>query len=327
MTDTPGPERHDPVTQHDPVMLARVRELLAPALEGDSAVLVDATLGLAGHSVDLLQHCPRAHLVGIDRDPHALVLATTRLAPYADRIHLVHATFDQLPRLLADLGIGRVDAALFDLGVSSLQLDDDDRGFAYRRDVALDMRMDPTAELSASTVLATYPEAKLVEILRRYGEERFAPRIARRIVVARAAGRMRTTADLVRAVEEGVPAAARRTGGHPAKRTFQAVRIEVNAELDALTVALPAALDALAVRGRVLVLAYHSLEDRLTKQLFARRSTTDVPAGVPTVPDSHQPRFRLLTRGAERPTDEETSTNPRARSARLRAVERIREAA
>jgi 16S rRNA (cytosine1402-N4)-methyltransferase len=239
----------------------------------------------------------------------------------------VHTTFDQLPRLLAELDVGPVAAALFDLGVSSLQLDDDTRGFAYRRDVALDMRMDPTAELSAATVLATYPEVKLVEILRRYGEERFAPRIARRIVVARAAGRMRTTADLVRAVEEGVPAAARRTGGHPAKRTFQAVRIEVNAELDALTVALPAALDALGVQGRALVLAYHSLEDRLVKQLFAARTTTDVPAGVPTVPESHQPRFRLLTRGAERPTDEETGTNPRARSARLRAVERIREAA
>lgn len=321
MTDTPGPVRHDPV------MLTRVRELLAPALEDDGAVLIDATLGLAGHSFDLLQHCPRAQLIGIDRDPHALALATRRLAPYADRIHLVHTTFDQLPRLLADLGIDRVAAALFDLGVSSLQLDDDDRGFAYRRDVALDMRMDPTAELSAATVLATYSEVKLADILRRYGEERFAPRIARRIVVARAAGRMRTTADLVRAVEEGVPAAARRTGGHPAKRTFQAVRIEVNAELDALTVALPAALGALALRGRALVLAYHSLEDRLTKQLFARRTTTDVPAGVPTVPDSHQPRFRLLTRGAERPTDEETTTNPRARSARLRAVERIREAA
>jgi 16S rRNA (cytosine1402-N4)-methyltransferase len=321
VTDLPGPARHDPV------MLARVRELLAPALEGEGAVLIDATLGLAGHSFDLLAHCPRAQLVGIDRDPQALALATERLAPYADRIHLAHTTFDQLPQVLADLGIVSVAAALFDLGVSSLQLDDDDRGFAYRRDVALDMRMDPTADLSAATVLATYPEAKLAEILRRYGEERFAARIARRIVVARAEGRMRTTADLVRAVEEGVPAAARRTGGHPAKRTFQAVRIEVNGELDALTVALPAALDALAVRGRALVLAYHSLEDRLAKQLFARRSTTDVPAGVPTVPDAHQPRFRLLTRGAEWPTDQESSTNPRARSARLRAVERIREAA
>jgi 16S rRNA (cytosine1402-N4)-methyltransferase len=308
-------------------MLARVRELLAPALEVDGSVLVDATLGLAGHSSDLLLHCPRAHLVGIDRDPHALAVAAERLAPYADRIHLVHATFDQLPRLLADLGIAHIAAAVFDLGVSSLQLDDDDRGFAYRRDVALDMRMDPTAELTAATVLMTYPEAKLVEILRRYGEERFAPRIARRIVVARTAGRMQTTADLVRAVEEGVPAAARRTGGHPAKRTFQAVRIEVNAELDALTVALPAALDALAVHGRVLVLAYHSLEDRLTKQLFAERTRANVPAGVPTIPDSHQPRFRLLTRGAERPDEQETRTNSRARSARLRAVERIREAA
>jgi 16S rRNA (cytosine1402-N4)-methyltransferase len=310
------------VTRHIPVMSERIVALLAPALQAPGAVLVDATLGLGGHSLALLEHCPQARLVAIDRDPAALEIASDRLAPMADRTTLVHAVYDELPAVLARLGLPSVRGVLFDLGVSSMQLDQSERGFAYSYDAPLDMRMDATAELTAAHVLNTYPEDELARILRVYGEERFARRIAKRVVARRP---LHTSAELVDVIRAAIPAAAQRTGGHPAKRTFQALRIEVNDELGALERALPAAVDALAVHGRIVVMSYQSLEDRITKRVLAARTVDDVPADLP-VP-GRGPELRLLTRGAERPTDAELAANPRSAPARVRAAERLREAA
>ncbi|NJP22881.1 16S rRNA (cytosine(1402)-N(4))-methyltransferase RsmH [Microbispora hainanensis] len=306
-------------------MLDRVLELLAPALSGPEPVAVDANLGLGGHAEALLAAHPSLHLIGIDRDPTAIERSTARLAPYADRITLVRAVSDELADVLRDAGRPRVDAALFDLGVSSPQLDEAERGFAYSYDAPLDMRMDREQELTAERVVNTYSAADLTRILRDYGEERFAARVASLIVKERAKDPITSTKRLADLVRAAIPAATRRTGGNPAKRTFQALRIEVNGELSALEQALPAALDALALGGRVVVLAYHSLEDRLTKQVLAARTRDTSPPGLPVPLEAHQPRFRLLTRGAELPDDEEVARNPRAASARLRAAERIRE--
>src|SRR5690606_29873059 len=247
--------------RHVPVALPRVAELLRPALADRRAVLVDATLGLGGHASALLAEHPRLTLVGLDRDPEALEMARRRLAAHADRIRLVHAVYDRIADVLGELGLPRVDGVLFDLGVSSLQLDVTDRGFSYARDADLDMRMDPTTGITAAEVLNTYPVPELARVLREYGEERFANRIASAVARRRAKAPLRRSSELVELLYEVVPAASRRTGGHPAKRTFQALRIEVNGELDALRAALPAAIDALAVGGRIVVLAYHSLED------------------------------------------------------------------
>ncbi|MEU1882353.1 16S rRNA (cytosine(1402)-N(4))-methyltransferase RsmH [Streptosporangium sp. NPDC020072] len=311
---------------HVPVMLDRVLELLAPALSGPGAVVVDANLGLGGHAEALLAAHPALHLVGIDRDPTAIERSTARLAPYADRITLVKAISDELAEVLADLGRPRVNGVLFDLGVSSPQLDEAERGFAYSYDAPLDMRMDGGQELTAEIVVNTYPIPELIRILRDYGEERFAPRVAHLIGKERAKEAITSTKRLAEIVREAIPAATRRTGGNPAKRTFQALRIEVNAELTALERALPASLDALTLGGRVVVLAYHSLEDRLTKRVLAARTKETGPPGLPVPLPAHQPRFALLTRGAELPSEEEVARNPRAASARCRAAERIREA-
>ncbi|WP_036321426.1 16S rRNA (cytosine(1402)-N(4))-methyltransferase RsmH [Microbispora sp. ATCC PTA-5024] len=318
---------HDPAQSggHVPVMLGRVLELLAPALAGPDPVAVDANLGLGGHAEALLAAHPSLHLVGIDRDPTAIERSTERLAPYADRVTIVRAVSDELPEVLERAGRPVVHAALFDLGVSSPQLDEAGRGFAYSYDAPLDMRMDREQELTAEHVVNTYSVAELTRILRDYGEERFAARIASLIARERAKDPIGTTKRLADLVRAAIPAATRRTGGNPAKRTFQALRIEVNQELGALERALPAALDALAVGGRVVVLAYHSLEDRLTKQVLAARTTDTSPPGLPVPLEAHQPRFRLLTRGAELPDDDEVARNPRAASARLRAAERIRQ--
>lgn len=309
---------------HVPVMLDRVLELLAPALTGQEPVVVDANLGLGGHSEALLAAHPSLHLIGIDRDPFAIEFSTRRLAPYADRTTLVHASSDELADVLARAGRATVDGVLFDLGVSSPQLDEAERGFAYSYDAPLDMRMDTDQELTAEKVVNTYSAAELTRILRDYGEERFAPRVARLIIQERAKDPITSTKRLAEIVRQAIPAATRRTGGNPAKRTFQALRIEVNAELAALEVALPAALDALVLGGRVVVLSYHSLEDRLTKQVLAARTKDTGPPGLPVPLPAHQPRFRLVTRGAELPSEEELARNPRATSARLRAAERIR---
>jgi 16S rRNA (cytosine1402-N4)-methyltransferase len=308
---------------HTPVLLERTLELLAPALERQGAVAVDATLGLGGHSEALLTAFPALHLVGIDRDPAALALAGERLAPFADRTDLVHARYDALPEVLEELGVDRVHGVLFDLGVSSMQLDEDERGFAYSRDAPLDMRMDPTEPRTAEDVVNGLPEGDLARIFREYGEERLAGRYARALVAARRERRIARSADLVTVIEAATPAAAR-TGGHPAKRVFQALRIEVNHELEVLERAVPAALDVLAVGGRLVVLSYHSLEDRIVKRALAARTVSTAPRGLPIEPEQDRPTFRMLTRGAPSATQAETDRNPRAASVRLRAAERVR---
>lgn len=313
--------------RHVPVLLSRVLELVDPAVAGARPVLVDATLGLGGHADALLSRHAELTLVGLDRDPDALRRAEERLAPYAGRVHLVHAVFDALPEVLDGLELGPVQGVLFDLGVSSMQLDEPVRGFSYARDAPLDMRMDPTRGPSAADVLNDYAPGELVRILREYGEERQAKRIVEVIVRRRRSSPLRTTAELVAVLDEALPAASRRSGGNPAKRTFQALRVEVNGELDAVAAAVPAAVDALAVGGRVVVLAYQSLEDRIVKRVLATRSRTQAPPDMPVIRPEDEPELRLLTRGAERAGDEEVAANPRAASVRLRAAERVREAA
>ncbi len=315
---------------HTPVLLERCLELLAPALaapgrNGRDAVYVDATLGLGGHAEAVLAAHPRLVLIGLDRDPAALAMAARRLAGYAGRTHLVHAVYDRLPEVLDELGFAGLDGALFDLGVSSMQLDEAERGFAYAQDAPLDMRMDQSTGRTAEEVVNTYDAAALTRILRGYGEERYAARVAAAIVRARAKAPITSSARLAELVRDAIPAPARRTGGHPAKRTFQALRIEVNGELDALRGALPAALDRLAIGGRLVVLSYHSLEDRIVKQALAERARSTGPVDLPVELPGTGPRLRLLTRGAELPGTAEVAANPRAASVRLRAAERIDE--
>ncbi|HET9187282.1 MAG TPA: 16S rRNA (cytosine(1402)-N(4))-methyltransferase RsmH, partial [Acidothermaceae bacterium] len=305
-------KRGEPASaRHVPVLVGRVVELLAPALRAPDAVVVDATLGMAGHAEALLAANPAARLVGIDRDTEALALAAVRLAGFEERVTLVHAVYDQLPEVLARLGLRSVNAVLFDLGVSSLQLDEVARGFSYAHDAPLDMRMDPTQGATAADVLNGYSPAELTRVLREYGEERFAARIADHIVRARARAPFSTTAQLVEVVRDAIPAPARRTGGNPAKRTFQALRIEVNGELAALARAVPAAISAIGVGGRVAALSYHSLEDRIVKRAFAAQTASNTPVGLPVELPDHAPRLRLLTRGGEQPGDVEVAANPR----------------
>ena len=309
--------------EHVPVLRERVIALLAPALASPGSVLVDATLGLGGHSSALLEAAGECRLVGLDRDPQALAIARERLAGWADRITLVHAVYDAMPEVLDDLGIGRVQGILFDLGVSSMQVDQASRGFAYSLDAPLDMRMDPTGGTTAADILNTYSVEDLTRILRQYGEERYARRIAERIVAERDREPWRTSARLVDLIREAIPAPARRTGGNPAKRTFQALRIEVNAELDVLQRAIPAAAHRLDLGGRMVVLSYHSLEDRIVKRSLAPGIRPEVPRNLPVVPESARPWLRSLTRGSEAADPAETEANPRAASVRMRAVERI----
>jgi 16S rRNA (cytosine1402-N4)-methyltransferase len=313
--------------RHVPVLLARTLELLAPAVGEPGAVVVDATLGMGGHSEALLQQFAGLRLVGLDRDPQALEIAGRRLAPYAQRITLVHAVYDEIADVLARVGARRVQGVLFDLGVSSLHLDEPARGFAYAQDAPLDMRMDQSRGLTAADVVNGYEPARLARVLRQYGDERFARRIAEAIARERDKEPFTGTARLAELVRRSIPAATRRTGGHPAKRTFQALRIEVNGELHALERALPATVDALAVGGRIVVLSYQSLEDRIVKRTLVAGATSTAPPGLPVVLPEHEPVLRLLTRGAEEPTADEVAANPRAASARLRAAERLRDAA
>jgi 16S rRNA (cytosine1402-N4)-methyltransferase len=307
---------------HIPVLRDRVLALLAPALDQPGAVVVDATIGLGGHAEAVLATFPHVRVVGLDRDPQALAQSAGRLEPQAERLTLVHAVYDALPPVLSRLGLEAVQGVLFDLGVSSLQLDATERGFAYAKDAPLDMRMDQSTGRTAADVLNTYPAAELARILREYGEERFARRIADRVVTERQHEPFAGSGRLVELVRAAIPAASRRTGGNPAKRTFQALRIEVNGELSALERALPAAIDALAAGGRIVVLSYHSLEDRLVKRLFAAGAASTAPPDLPVVPAGYEPRLRLLTRGAERASESEVAANPRAASVRLRAAER-----
>ena len=315
--------------RHVPVMLERVLDLMAPGLEaaraaGRTPVALDGTLGMGGHTEAILRRHPDTIVVGIDRDTQALRLATERLSWAGDRLRTWHGTYDEVSEALADAGVEGVDAALYDLGVSSYQLDDRERGFAYSYDAPLDMRMDPTAELTAETVVNTYPEAELRRIIRSWGEEKFAGRIAAAIVRSRAEEAFSSTGRLVEVIRGAVPAAAGKSGGHPAKRTFQALRIEVNEELDVLERALPEVMSRLNVGGRLVVMSYHSLEDRITKGQMTALATSTAPPGFPIELEEHAPVVKMLTRGVDKPTQHEIEENPRASSAKVRALEKIR---
>ncbi len=299
-------------------MLERCIALLAPAISRPNAVVIDATLGLAGHSIAMLEQFPNLKLIGIDRDENALEISRQRLANFAERITLVHAVYDEISEVLSDLGIPSVDGVLFDLGVSSMQLDVAERGFSYNQDAHLDMRMNNSDSLTAAEILNTYSHGELARIISNFGEEKFASRIASAIVKARESAPIQTTVQLVDLIKNAIPAAARRTGGNPAKRTFQALRIEVNSELSVLERAIPQSLEALNAGGRVVVLSYHSLEDKIVKNAFAKVSTSSTPIDLPIAPE--KPDFELLVRGNEKPTDAEVESNPRARSVRLRAI-------
>ena len=308
---------------HTPVNLARTLELLSPALVVPEAVLVDATLGMGGHAEAFLERFPTLTLVGIDRDTDALAIAGARLARFGDRVRLVHAVYDEWPKALAAAGVDSIDGILFDLGVSSLQLDQVDRGFSYSKDAPLDMRMDTTSPLTAERIVAEYSELELRRIFYEYGEEKLAPRYASKIVQRREIEPLTTSAQLVEVIIAATPAAVQRAG-HPAKRVFQALRIEVNQELAVLERAIPAAMDSLVMGGRMVVLSYQSLEDRIVKRIFAARSASTAPAGLPIELPEHRPEFSLLVRGAELASDDEKAINPRATPVRLRAVKRLR---
>jgi 16S rRNA (cytosine1402-N4)-methyltransferase len=312
---------------HDPVLLDRCVELLTPALtrraaDGSGAVLVDATLGAGGHAERFLTELPGLHLVGLDRDSTALSIAGERLAPFADRLTLVHTRYDGFWADRGEFDVSDVDGVLFDLGVSSMQLDRRERGFSYAHDAPLDMRMDQDASLTAAEILNTYDKRALTRVLQEFGEERFASRIAGEVVRRRERKPFETTSELVEVLYDMIPAPARRTGGHPAKRTFQALRTAVNAELDSLRAAVPAALAALREGGRIVVMSYQSLEDRIVKGEFASATASRTPAGLPMELPGHEPFFVSLTRGAEKAGADEIEVNPRSASVRLRALEK-----
>lgn len=310
---------------HTPVLLERSIELLGPVLAAPGAILVDATLGMGGHAEAMLTRFPGLTLVGLDRDLDALAIAEERLKPFRDRIHLVHTVYDGILDALAGLGISEVQGILFDLGVSSMQLDQVERGFSYSKDAPLDMRMDSTSPLTAERILADYSEGDLRRIFQEYGEEKLAGRYAKAIVEARATTPFVRSAQLVEVITKVTPVAVQRMG-HPAKRVFQALRIEVNQELAVLERAIPAAMEAVAVGGRIVSMAYQSLEDRIVKRMFAAASQSSAPAGLPVELPEHKPLFTLLIRGAELASEEEKAINPRATSVRLRAAERLRRA-
>ncbi|MDQ3646934.1 MAG: 16S rRNA (cytosine(1402)-N(4))-methyltransferase RsmH [Actinomycetota bacterium] len=305
---------------HEPVLLAEVLSYLVPPLER-SGVLVDCTLGRAGHARALLYAGPGMHLVGIDRDASALEASGTLLGSFGERVRLVHDNYSNLAAILERLGATPVRGVLLDLGVSSPQLDEGPRGFSYREDGPLDMRMDPTQDLTAADVVNRYAPKDLERLIKHLGEERFAARISRAIVDARP---LKTTAHLADVVRAAIPAAARRTGPHPARRTFQAIRMEVNDELGELERALPQVVDVLEPGGRAAVLTYHSLEDRAVKRFFADEARDCIcPADFPVCRCDAEARVRILTRKPVRPRETEIEANPRARSAKLRVAERV----
>lgn len=318
---------------HVPVLRDRVTHLLAPAIEaaGDTAIIIDATLGAGGHTEHFLSHFPQARVIGIDRDTASLEAASERLAPFGDRFAGVHARFDDLVAAV-DKPVGEIfdiarthgiAGALFDLGVSSMQLDQLDRGFAYRADAPLDMRMDPTTGITAADVLNTYSHGDLARILKTYGDERFAGKIASAVVREREKEAFSSSARLVELLYATIPAATRRTGGHPAKRTFQALRVEVNAELESVEQSLPAIADRLRVGGRVVYMSYQSLEDKIVKTFFVDRTSSKTPPGLPMDLPGTAPEFSTVTRGAEKANEQEIADNPRAAPVRVRAIERI----
>lgn len=307
---------------HEPVMLHRCLELLRPGIQ-DNSIVIDATLGLGGHTEALLTTHPDLTVIGFDRDPVALELASERLSKFGSRFRGVLATYDQIESVLAELGIHSVQGVLFDLGVSSMQLDSAERGFAYAQDAPLDMRMDQSHGLSAAELLETASEEELSRIFRVYGEERFANQIARAIVRQRSVAPIQTSSELNRIVESVVPKAPGKQTGHPAKRVYQALRIAVNDELSILSSAIPQAIAALAVGGRIVVMSYHSLEDAIVKQAFQSAATSTTPLDLPVELPGSGPRLRVITKGVERASEIELSQNPRAASARLRAAEKL----
>ena len=314
----------DPAQLHVPVLLNECLDMLAPAIEAPGAVLIDATLGMGGHTEAALTRFPQLTVFGIDRDPSAIALASKRLEAFGPRFRAFHTTYDKMDEVAAHAPSGMVDGILMDLGVSSLQLDQEDRGFSYSHDAPLDMRMNPQTGISAAQLLASASKEEITRILRVYGEEKFASKIAGRIVATRESEPLMRTSQLAQIVRDCIPAPARRTGGNPAKRTFQALRIAVNDELTILEAALPAALAHLRVGGRIVIESYQSLEDRLVKDIFRRGATDQAPAGVPMIPEELQARLRLLTRGAQLADDTEKSHNPRSASVRLRGAQMIR---
>lgn len=311
-------------TQHISVMLERCIELLTPTvLLNERPVIVDCTLGLGGHTEALLEKFPTLTVIGIDRDPIALERASLRLAKFGSRFLPAHSIFDRIDEVVVSLGFSEVNGILFDLGVSSIQLDEIDRGFSYSQDAPLDMRMDRTRGITAAEIVNTYAPGALVKILRTYGEEKFATRIVENIVKARAKAPLNSTQELATLVKESIPAATRRTGGNPAKRTFQALRIEANDELGAISRALPLALDLLMVGGRIVVLSFQSLEDRIVKEVFVERSTSKTPRNLPVDLPEFAAKFALVSKSGETPTDQELTANPRSASVRLRAIEKV----
>jgi 16S rRNA (cytosine1402-N4)-methyltransferase len=309
---------------HAPVTLERTIELMAPALEADGAVFVDGTLGLGGHSEAFLERFPKLTLVGIDRDTNALALAGERLARFKDRIHLVHAVYEEIEDVLDELDIKSVQGILLDLGVSSMQLDEADRGFAYSYEAPLDMRMDASTGQTAADIVNTYSEQDLARIFKEFGEERYAKGVAKAIVEARKSTPFTTSTQLAGLIAKVIPFIPGKSSGHPAKRVFQALRIEVNGELEVLERTMPASIRSLSVGGRIVVLSYHSLEDRIVKQALVAAANSSAPLELPFELPEHAPVLRLLVKGAEPATAEEIAINPRAASVRLRAAEKIR---
>ncbi|MEI7930808.1 MAG: 16S rRNA (cytosine(1402)-N(4))-methyltransferase RsmH [Actinomycetes bacterium] len=309
---------------HTPVALDRCIALLSPAIESNAnPIIIDATLGMGGHSKALLLKYPNLKIIALDRDLSAIKVATDNLSDVIDRIEIVHAVYDELSAVLAKLGIEKVDGILFDLGVSSMQLDQADRGFAYSQEAPLDMRMDQSSGLSALDILNTYSYGDLVRVIRNFGEEKFATKIADNIIKAREAGTLSTTKDLAEIVKNSIPAPARRTGGNPAKRTFQALRIEVNQELSVLERAMPQAIEAIRVGGRLVVMAYQSLEDKIVKKAFAEVTESHSPLGLPFDLPNSAASYKLIISGSEGASEEEIAINARAQSMRLRALERV----
>ena len=309
---------------HTPVALDRCIALLSPAIESNAnPIIIDATLGMGGHSKALLTKYPNLKIIALDRDLSAIKVATDNLSDVIDRIQIVHAVYDELSAVLVKLGIEKVDGILFDLGVSSMQLDQADRGFAYSQEAPLDMRMDQSSGLSALDILNTYSYGDLVRVIRNFGEEKFATKIADNIIKARAAGTLSTTKDLAEIVKNSIPAPARRTGGNPAKRTFQALRIEVNQELSVLERAMPQAIEAIRVGGRLVVMAYQSLEDKIVKKAFAEVTESHSPLGLPFDLPNSAASYKLIISGSEGASEEEIAINARAQSMRLRALERV----
>lgn len=306
---------------HVSVALDRSIELLAPAiLKSENPVLVDATLGLGGHSYALLDRFPNLKIIGIDRDKSAIEQAKSRLSNFGDRIQIAHAVFDHITEVVNSFGYQKINGALFDLGVSSMQLDQSERGFSYSQNAPLDMRMDQSQGISANEIVNTWEKNELVRILRTYGEEKFAPRIVDSIIAARP---INSTSQLAEIVKTAIPAATRRTGGNPAKRTFQALRIAVNDELGVISRAIPQALELLNIGGRLVVLSFQSLEDRIVKEAFASVTTSTLPRDLPVLVPGHELKFSLLIRGSEGASEEEIATNSRAQSVRIRAIEKV----